>query len=58
MKPTLSLLTIALIALMLTGCVENKPAPQLDSPDRSERIAAVKVARRQICAPRAPPCPR
>ena len=47
MKRTILLLTIALISLTLTGCVENKPSPRLDSPDRNERIEAVKVARKK-----------
>ncbi|MGH7171806.1 MAG: hypothetical protein ACRELG_16130, partial [Gemmataceae bacterium] len=42
---------IALIVLMLTGCAGDKPAPRLDSPDRSERIEAVKVAGDTYAAP-------
>ena len=42
MTRTMSFLAIA---LTLTGCVEDKPAPRLSSPNRSERIEAVKVAR-------------
>jgi hypothetical protein len=44
MKRCLSLLPLALIALALTGCVEDKPTPQLSSPDRNERIEAVREA--------------
>lgn len=44
MKLTISLLPIALIVLMLAGCVEDKPAPRLDSSDHNERIEAVHDA--------------
>ena len=47
MKRTILLLTIVLISLTLTGCVENKPSPRLESPDRRERIEAVKVVRKK-----------
>src|SRR5262245_28087483 len=44
MKRCFSLLPIAVSVLALTGCVEDKPAPQLTSPDRNERIEAVRNA--------------
>jgi hypothetical protein len=52
------ILPIALSALALTGCVESKPAPRLSSPDRYERIEAVRTALGQYGArPAAPPVP-
>jgi hypothetical protein len=44
MKRISSLLPLALVALALLGCVEDKPAPRLSSPDRDERIEAVRKA--------------
>lgn len=45
-----SLLPLAVLALTLTGCVEDKPAPRLGSPDRNERIEAVRQAQNQYGA--------
>ncbi len=39
-----SLLPLALIGLALAGCVDSTPAPRLSSPDRNERIEAVRQA--------------
>ena len=50
MKRYVSLLPFALIALALPGCVESKPVPQLASPNRHERIAAVRHAQNQYGA--------
>ncbi len=44
MKRYFSLVPLALVVLALTGCVESTPAPQLGSPDRNERIKAVREA--------------
>lgn len=44
MKRLAALLTITLTILALPGCVQDKPAPHFDSPDRNERIEAVTVA--------------
>ena len=50
MKRFLFLLTLVLIALALTGCVENKPAPRLHSPDRNERLDAVRETQKKYGA--------
>ena len=57
MKTTTFLLLIALIALTMAGCVEDKPAPRLDSPDRNERLKAVREARNKYGTPAPPPAP-
>ena len=56
MNRTRSILIHAVTLLAATGCVEDKPAPRLSSPDRSERVEAVKVARNKYGA-RAPAAP-
>jgi hypothetical protein len=50
MKRYLTLLSLAVSALTVTGCIEDKPAPRLTSPDRQERIAAVQHAAEQYGA--------
>jgi hypothetical protein len=44
MKRFATVLTVTLIILALPGCVQDKPAPRLDSSDRTERIEAVRQA--------------
>jgi hypothetical protein len=41
---------LPLTTLALTGCVQDKPAPQLSSPNRHERIEAVRNAHNQFGA--------
>jgi hypothetical protein len=42
MKSLTFLLPILGGCLLLTGCVEDKPAPRLNSLDRNERLAAIR----------------
>jgi hypothetical protein len=44
MNNIISLLLIALIVLAMSGCVEDKPPARLDSPNRNERIDAIREA--------------
>jgi hypothetical protein len=56
MKRFVAVLTVTLTILALPGCVNDKPAPRLDSPDRTERIEAVRQARNRY-GTRAPAAP-
>jgi hypothetical protein len=47
MKPYPSILPLALTVLALTGCHESSSGPQLTSPDRTERVEAVRYAQNQ-----------
>ncbi len=55
MRQYFHLLPVALTALALTGCVQDKPAPRLDSTDRNERIEAVHDAQNRYGVPAKPP---
>jgi hypothetical protein len=57
MKRYLFLRPAALLALALAGCYPDKPAPQLTSPDRNERIAAVRNVQSRYGASPAPARP-
>lgn len=50
MKRCFCILPLAFGALTLTGCVEEKAKPRLDSPVRSERIDAVRKAQNEYGA--------
>jgi hypothetical protein len=50
MKTYAILLSLAVSLLTLPGCVEDKPAPRLTSPDREERLEAVRAAQNQYGA--------
>jgi hypothetical protein len=52
-----TILTTTLTVPALPGCVEDKPAPRLASPDRNERIEAVRNAQTQYGASPAPATP-
>jgi hypothetical protein len=54
MKRFVAMLTVTLTILALPGCVNDKPAPRLDSPDRTERIKAVRQARNRYGVPAKP----
>lgn len=55
MKTNRFFLPLALMALALMGCVQDKPAPRLDSTDRNERIEAVRHAQTKYGARADPP---
>ncbi len=59
MPQTKTILLFTLILLTLAGCVEDKPAPRLDGPERNERIDANKEVRKGFGAdaPAAPFAP-
>jgi hypothetical protein len=50
MKRYFSILPLALIVLALTGCRESRSGPQLTSPDRTERVEAVRDAQNRYGA--------
>jgi hypothetical protein len=57
MKRYYSILPLALIVLALTGCRESRSGPQLTSPDRTERVEAVRDAQNRYGASPAPDRP-
>jgi hypothetical protein len=54
MKRFAAVLIVTLTILALPGCVQDKPAPRLDSPHRNERIEAVRQAQNKYGVPAKP----
>jgi hypothetical protein len=54
MKRFAAILMVILTTLALSGCVQDKPAPRLDSSDRTERIEAVRQAKNKYGVHAAP----